>query len=68
MLTEAGRRLSTVIAAPAGRGRTYRPRPEGTSPRFYEQDSGTPAWPAFVTPDGSPVPPGRLVARRTPDH
>lgn len=67
VLTEAGRSLSVVIAALATWGRTYRPRPDGTSPRFALEDSGTIARLAFVTDDGEAVPPARLAARRTAD-
>lgn len=67
VLTEAGRSLSVVIAALATWGRTHRPRPDGTSPRFTLADSGTPARLAFVTADGEYVAPERLAARRTED-
>ncbi|MCI2418577.1 helix-turn-helix transcriptional regulator [Saccharopolyspora sp. K220] len=67
VLTEAGRSLSVVIAALATWGRTYRPRSAGTSPRFASEDSGLVAQLAFVTEDGSQVPPSRLTARRTDD-
>jgi DNA-binding HxlR family transcriptional regulator len=67
VLTEAGRGLSVVIAALADWGRTHRPRPDGTSPGFYERKSGTPARLAFVAADGSHVPAGQLLARRTRD-
>jgi DNA-binding HxlR family transcriptional regulator len=67
VLTDAGRSLSVVIGALAAWGRTHRPRPDGTSPRFAVQDSGTTVQLAFVTEDGDRVPPGRLTARRTDD-
>ncbi|RSM91896.1 transcriptional regulator [Kibdelosporangium aridum] len=67
VLTEAGRSLSLVIAALGAWGREFRPRPDGTSPRFLVEDSETPAQLAFVAADGGHVPPDRLVARRTPD-
>lgn len=67
VLTEAGRSLSVVIGALAAWGRTYRPRPDGTSPRFALADSGAVAQLAFVTADGERVPPARLTARRTDD-
>jgi DNA-binding HxlR family transcriptional regulator len=67
VLTEAGRGLTTVIAALADWGRTYRPRPDGTSPRFTLEDTGTPARLAFVTDAGTHVPPAELTANRTED-
>ncbi|GHJ37830.1 helix-turn-helix domain-containing protein [Streptomyces sp. TS71-3] len=67
VLTEAGRSMAPVIAALAAWGRTYRPRPDGTSPRFTSDDSGTVARLAFVTEDGDRVPPARLTARRFED-
>jgi DNA-binding HxlR family transcriptional regulator len=67
VLTEAGRSLSSVIAALADWGRVHRPRPDGTSPRFVTQDSGAAARLAFVGVDGEPLAPDRLVALRTPD-
>ncbi|KAB2976902.1 helix-turn-helix transcriptional regulator [Streptomyces sp. SS1-1] len=67
VLTEAGRSLSLIIAALAEWGRTHRPRPDGTSPRFSLDESGTPAELAFVTADGEVVPPHALTARRTED-
>jgi DNA-binding HxlR family transcriptional regulator len=67
VLTEAGRSSSVVIEALAAWGRTYRPRPDGTSPRFALEDSGTVVRLAFVTEDGDHVPPGRLTALRTDD-
>lgn len=67
VLTEAGRSLSVVIAALGEWGRTQRPRPDGTSPRFSREDSGEPARLAFVTAGGEVVPAARLVARRTED-
>lgn len=68
VLTEAGRSLSLVIAALAAWGRTYRPRPDGTSPRFDLADDGTTARLAFLTPDGAEVPPTQLTARRAADE
>lgn len=65
VLTEAGRSLSVVIAALATWGSTYRPRPDGTSPRFATED--TIAQLAFVTTDGEQVPPSELTARRMAD-
>ncbi|HXT89579.1 MAG TPA: helix-turn-helix domain-containing protein [Trebonia sp.] len=67
VLTEAGRSLSLVIAALADWGRRYRPRPDGTSPRFTVEDSGAVARLAFVTADGVPAAPALLEARRTDD-
>jgi DNA-binding HxlR family transcriptional regulator len=67
VLTEAGRSLSVVIAALAAWGRDYRPRPDGTSPQFTIDDSAGPVRLAFVAPDGEPVAPERLIARRAPD-
>ncbi|MGV9641132.1 winged helix-turn-helix transcriptional regulator [Streptomyces sp. NPDC003514] len=67
VLTEAGRSLSLIIAALAEWGRTHRPRPDGTSPRFSLDESGTVAELAFVTADGEVVPPHALTARRTED-
>ncbi|GHH84120.1 HxlR family transcriptional regulator [Streptomyces sulfonofaciens] len=67
VLTEAGRSLTPVIAALAAWGRAYRPRPDGTSPRFTSEDSGTVAQLAFVTAEGDRVPPARLTARRFAD-
>lgn len=67
LLTEAGRSLSLVIAALASWGRTYRPRPDGTSPLFAVEDSDTPARLTFLTANGDQVPPSRLTARRTDD-
>lgn len=67
VLTEAGRGLSLVIAALAAWGRTYRPRPDGTSPRFDLADEGAPARLAFLTPDGAEVSPARLTANRATD-
>src|SRR4051812_24165102 len=57
VLTEAGRSLTEVIAALASWGRTYRPRPDGTSPCFVLEGSETVAQLAFVTSDGDRVPP-----------
>ncbi|ONI75633.1 transcriptional regulator [Kribbella sp. ALI-6-A] len=68
VLTEAGRALSLVIGALATWGRTYRPHPDGTSPRFTLDDSGTVAQLAFVTPDGKEVPGSHLTAVRTEDR
>lgn len=68
VLTEAGRGMSVIIAALATWGRTYRPRADGTSPRFVLEDSDTAARLAFVTPDGDVVPPARLIAHRTADE
>src|SRR5689334_3161019 len=42
VLTEAGRSLNLVIAALSDWGRTRRARPDGTSPAFTVEDSGTP--------------------------
>ncbi|MFJ4759071.1 winged helix-turn-helix transcriptional regulator [Streptomyces sp. NPDC088763] len=67
VLTEAGRGLSLIIAALADWGRTHRPRPDGTSPRFSLDESGTVAELAFVTSDGTVVPPHALTAHRTED-
>lgn len=67
VLTEAGRSLSLVIAALGAWGRTHRPRPDGTTPQFLDEESETPARLAFVTPGGDHVPPERLIARRRPD-
>jgi DNA-binding HxlR family transcriptional regulator len=66
VLTEAGRALSLVIGALADWGRTYRPHPDGTSPRFANQ-TGRVARLGFVTASGEPARPAELVARRTPD-
>ncbi|WP_432937398.1 winged helix-turn-helix transcriptional regulator [Kribbella sp. CA-253562] len=68
VLTETGRSLNLVIAALSDWGRTRRPRPEGTSPAFAIEDSGTPVRLAFVTEDGNQVAAEQLVARRTADH
>jgi DNA-binding HxlR family transcriptional regulator len=68
VLTDAGRSLSVVIAALAEWGRTHRPRPDSTSPRFFVEESDTPAQLAFVAADGSHVAPETLVARRTKDR
>jgi DNA-binding HxlR family transcriptional regulator len=68
ILTRAGRSLSPVIGALSAWGRTFRPRPDGTSPDFSLVDSGTPARLAFVTADGEEVAPDRLVATRVADH
>jgi DNA-binding HxlR family transcriptional regulator len=68
VLTEAGRSLSMVIAALSDWGRTYRPHPDGTSPRFTAGESGTQARLAFVTDDGGFASPADLVARRTADR
>jgi DNA-binding HxlR family transcriptional regulator len=68
VLTEAGRSLSVVIAALAVWGRTYRPRPDGTSPSFMVEDSGAIAQLAFVGADGEELPPGGLLAQRTADN
>lgn len=67
VLTESGRALSLVIAALADWGRTYRPHPAGTSPRFATEENGAVARLGFATSDGTSAPPTRLVARRTPD-
>ncbi|GAB2603301.1 winged helix-turn-helix transcriptional regulator [Kribbella endophytica] len=67
VLTEAGRSLNLVIAALSDWGRTRRPRPDGTSPRYADEESGTPVRLAFVTDDGDQVEAEHLVARRTPD-
>nr|WP_296071070.1 helix-turn-helix domain-containing protein [uncultured Actinoplanes sp.] len=67
VLTEAGRSLSTVIAALSDWGRTYRPAADGTSPEFTLEGSGRQARLTFVTEDGDTASPARLVARRTPD-
>jgi DNA-binding HxlR family transcriptional regulator len=67
VLTEAGRSLTVVIGALAAWGRTHRPRPDGTSPRFTLKDSGRAVRLAFVTEDGDTVSPGELTARRTED-
>jgi DNA-binding HxlR family transcriptional regulator len=67
VLTEAGRALSVVIAALATWGRTHRPKPEGTSPRFTVDDSTGPVDLAFVAADGRQVRPETLIARRAPD-
>ena len=67
VLTEAGRGLSVVVAALANWGRTYRPRLDGTSPRFALAGSGMEAELAFVTANGEQVPPSELTARRTDD-
>ncbi|MCE7004744.1 helix-turn-helix transcriptional regulator [Kibdelosporangium philippinense] len=66
VLTEAGWSLSLVIAALGAWGREFRPRPGGTSPRFFE-DSSSEARLAFVAADGGVVSPDRLVAQRAPD-
>ncbi len=68
VLTESGRALSLVIGALASWGRTYRPHPEGTSPRFELDDSGDPAQLAFVTHDGTEAPADQLKAVRTDDR
>jgi DNA-binding HxlR family transcriptional regulator len=68
VLTEAGRSLSLVVAALAEWGRTYRPHPEGTSPRFSTEDADLPAQLSFIGPGGDRVSPERLVARRTTDE
>jgi DNA-binding HxlR family transcriptional regulator len=68
VLTEAGRSLSLVIAALSDWGRTYRPRPDGTSPQFTTEESGALARLAFVTDDGEVAVPSGLVARRTADN
>jgi DNA-binding HxlR family transcriptional regulator len=65
VLTEAGRSLSAVIAALSDWGRTYRPRPDGTSPQF--STDGQRAHLAFVTDDGDVASPADLVAKRMPD-
>lgn len=67
VLTESGRSLSMVIAALSDWGRTYRPRPDGTSPRFALEESGERARLAFITDDGEFAAPAGLVARREPD-
>ena len=67
VLTEAGRSLSLVIAALSDWGRTYRPRPDGTSPQFSAGESGEPARLAFITADGEPASPAAVVAQRRPD-
>jgi len=67
ILTEAGRGLTTVLGALADWGRTYRPRPGGTSPRFTVDDSGAPARLTFVTEDGERVSPAHLKAHRAKD-
>jgi DNA-binding HxlR family transcriptional regulator len=67
VLTEAGRSLNLVIAALSDWGRTRRPRPDGTSPSFTADNSGTPVRLAFVTEDGDQVQAEHLVAHRTPD-
>jgi DNA-binding HxlR family transcriptional regulator len=67
VLTEAGRSLSTVIAALSDWGRTYRPRPDGTSPQFSIAESGEPARLGFITADGEVASPAGMVARRRPD-
>src|SRR5690242_396569 len=61
VLTDAGRSLSVVIAALGTWGRTYRPRPDGTSPQFTIEDSKGPVHLAFVAPDGEHVPPENLI-------
>jgi DNA-binding HxlR family transcriptional regulator len=68
VLTESGRALSLVIGALASWGRTYRPHPEGTSPRFELDDSGAVAQLAFVTQDGNEAPAAHLKAIRTEDR
>ncbi|NMO54734.1 helix-turn-helix transcriptional regulator [Actinoplanes sp. TBRC 11911] len=68
VLTEAGLSLSTVIAALSDWGRTYRPRPDGTSPQFSDAESGEPARLAFVTGNGEFASPAAMVARRRPDY
>jgi len=67
VLTESGRSLSLVVGALATWGRSYLPHPDGTSPRFTAEGSGTQAQPAFVTGDGDRIPPGRMIAHRVPD-
>jgi DNA-binding HxlR family transcriptional regulator len=67
VLTEAGRSLSLIIAALADWGRTYRPRPDGTSPAFDLEDTGAATRLAFLTPDGAEVSPSQLTARRATD-
>ncbi|WP_329459949.1 winged helix-turn-helix transcriptional regulator [Streptomyces sp. NBC_01497] len=67
VLTDAGRSLSSVMAALAEWGRSHRPRPDGTSPQFMTADSGATAQLAFVGADGEKLPPEGLVAVRTPD-
>lgn len=67
VLTESGRALSLVIAALADWGRTYRPHPGGTSPRFASEETGKVARLGFATSDGKLEQPTKLVARRTPD-
>ncbi|MFK0124298.1 hypothetical protein ACIQSP_13365 [Streptomyces nigra] len=66
MAPEAGRSPSLIIAALADWGRTHLPRPDGTSPRFSLDESGTVAELAFVTADGEVVPP-HATAHRTED-
>ncbi|RIQ26256.1 winged helix-turn-helix transcriptional regulator [Jiangella rhizosphaerae] len=68
VLTDAGRSLSLVVAALGEWGRTHRPRPDGTSPRFLVETSDDPVRLAFVDSRGGQVPPERLVARRVPDR
>ncbi|WP_432937333.1 winged helix-turn-helix transcriptional regulator [Kribbella sp. CA-253562] len=68
VLTEAGRSLDLVIGALASWGRTYRPHPRGTSPRFEVEESSTVAQVAFVTSGGDRIPPGVLTAVRTEDR
>ncbi|MBE1875362.1 winged helix-turn-helix transcriptional regulator [Myceligenerans pegani] len=67
VLTEAGRGLTLVIGALSDWGRTFRPRPDGTSPAFSVEDTGVRARLAFVTASGEEVAPAQLVARRAPD-
>jgi hypothetical protein len=68
VLTDAGRSLNLVIAALSDWGRTCRPRPDGTSPAFAVEGSGTPVRLAFVTGDGDQVDAEQLVARRASDR
>lgn len=68
VLTEAGRSLSIVIAALGAWGRAHRPRPDGTTPQFLDEESDTPAQLAFVTPEGDQLPPERLIAHQRADH
>ncbi|MFC9316128.1 hypothetical protein ACFTWR_17425 [Streptomyces nigra] len=67
MTSEAGRSPSLIIAALSDWGRTHLPRPDGTSPRFSLDESGTVAELAFVTADREVVPPHALTAHRTDD-